>query len=1344
MKKILILLLLLIAGFVGLVMAAPLILDDEKFKSDFTNELEKAIGHKVALDGLFTISVFPKPAFVASKIRILNSEDGKQENLLTVESIEADLDLTSFLFGKTEITQAVLHKPNIYVEVLPDGSLNWMLDIIRLPDISRQEVYRDSSISFSKLDIVDGTLKFIDISSGIDKTFTGFDGEFTAKSKKGPFRFEGNVDFLGKRSELALWLEKIEEETAAPFNVMISNEELSSTLNISGDLLLYAKSFEVKGSISVESSNPVNVLKNAFPDVSIPESLSTAAATNMSLVFNNKELLLRDIVIKQGMASAVGNIDIAFKPDSKNKRYTSKFIIDNLALDGWLELTNNIYKSPTQKGHIIPLNSYLEIETGTLKYANRDIKELKFIIDADDKSYNIQNASASLIADTSVDLSMVITKGENGKPATTVGNFAFQTENMNEIATWLNIPLLSKARKNSLFSVKLTSDITGSGYNLNLDNIMLKTGSVSVSGRVGILLTKQKNLDFDLKINDLDLDKYLPKASDMSLSIADNIDAPLSASVSQDNTTKDSLSSILNDLKDTIYSVGESLYPYKDFDIRGKLDIGKFTYDRNQIGHIILSASIKDSKLTVDDFTLASRLGGTASAKGIFDFSKKDNPSFDKFSYNARLVRCSSFLNDLGWDKIFNTGRMNNIKLEGQLNGTVDNLSFILATDTAGLSITNDGKISMKSNDSPLIRFHTDIKQPQLRGFMNLINGDFNVPPQINKNFSFTGLVTMKDKNIVIKDMELSVGSDSIRGNFGEVIKEGKDIVNLQLEAGELEVTEYISMLFPNGEGSDWSDELFPFIPWLKEKELRFSFNANNIFWQDYLFKNPIILLKSTKGAGAVKVTSELEDGKVALSSSFDFAAVVPTISVQSAAKNMKISRLLPSSSRFNISAEAGDFNVSAKTQGRSLFDMAKSLSMEGNINFVNGTIKGFSLDRVVDFMERVKNDRYYNPSDFEEGFKSVFQKNTTSYDSLKAPFSARGGVIKAPDIEINYRSGLAAKTNLNYSLPDSSLSALIIVPPLRSIDLNSGYQVIIKSDGENLTYDYRNSSLVKDVEDSIKYAITGVRPTDNTGDNGQEEIASSSSLPNSGSQSDTEQEGDLQGTEPAENVDTEETSSMPLMVPMEGVATPKSEKPSEKKPENKNLTVIKGKIEALDKVIQETEHYIFETEKRIASMPSLQKAFEEMKKVVSDMKYSFADINSIVRKANPTDADISEATNKEEDIHKKASLIAKAYDKIVIITSSKIVDASAAKITDYVNFAKEIEKANPYSSSLNEYTKIIYDSDYEIKMAERQIKTQNLSSSNADKAAKIALEALSKAKIANDKIVEISGYTGS
>jgi uncharacterized protein involved in outer membrane biogenesis len=1329
MKKLLILFLLLIAAFVGLVMAAPLILDSEKLKADFTGSLEEATGHQAFLDGDFTISVFPKPAFVANKIRVLNSEKGTKENLLTIESIEADLDLTSFLFGQTKITDAVLHKPEIFVEVLPNGDLNWLLDVLRLSDISRQEVYHDISIPFSKIDIVDGTLNFTDKASGIERTYSGFDGEFTAKSKKGPFRFEGNMDFLGKRSNLAVWLEKTEEDTATPFNVMISSDELSSTMNISGNLLLESKGFEAKGSISVESSNPANLLKNLFPNVNIPNSFSTAAATNMSLLFNNKQLLLRDMVIKQGNASAVGNIDILLqKTEEDEKRYTSKFMIDNFAIDGLIELTNNILKSPEQKGFTLPLDSYTEVTTGTLKYANHDIKDMKFIIDADNTSYKIQKASASLIADTSVKMDLTVTKKENEDLASLSGKFAFETENMNEIAAWLDIPLISKVRKNSLFAVKMSSDISGSGYNFNFNDMTLKTGNVTIKGRLGFLLTKPKNLDFDIKINDLDLDKYLPQKAPATA-------FALNGTVTSADKEDKKNSSFLQELESYIYAASNNLSEYKDFDIKAKMDIGKFTYNRDQIGHIVLSAAVKNSKLTLEDFTLASRLGGTVAARGIFDFTNKDIPSFEKFNYNARLVRCSSYLDKLGLDDIFNTSRLSNIKLEGQLNGAVNNLSFVFAADSAGLSVANEGKISMKANESPLIRFHTDIRQPQLRGFMSLLKDEYNVPLQINKNLAFSGLVTVKDKNIVIKDIELSVGSDSIRGNFGSVSKDGHNIVNLQLETGELDITEYVNMLVPHNEDSGWSDSLFPFTNWLKEKELKISLGANNIFWQEYAFQNPIVQIKADKGAGRLQFMSELEEGKINLSSDFDFSLSVPAVLITSSATNIKVSKLLPYASKMNISADKGSFTLKAKAQGRSMLDMVKSLAMEGNIKFTDGKIKGFSLDRVVDFMERIKDDRYYNPSDFSISFEGIFQNNATSYDSLEGSFAARSGIIKAPEIKINYRGAMTAKANFNYSIPDSKISTLIIVPPLTELGFYSGYQVIVKGETSKPAYNYRIQGLIKDVEDSVRYAATGIKPAPKTETKTEPEKVSSD-----------KEAAQEEATEAEDKTspDTEEKKDVPLIVPMDEVPSEEQPKAEEPKPENKNITALQEKIESLDSVFQTTEKYVFEAEKITESVKSLANIYAEMKKVLSDMKYSLASVNAIISNGNPSDEDMKTAQEAEQNIRKKADLIAKAYDKLLLVSSIRMTEEKASAINDFVVLADEMEKSNPYLTNLKEYTKIVHDADYEVKMALQKVKTKDISSAEAGKASDNAKSAYAKAKAAVDKIMQMVGYSGS
>ena len=73
-----------------------------------------------------------------------------------------------------------------------------------------------------------------------------------------------------------------------------------------------------------------------------------------------------------------------------------------------------------------------------------------------------------------------------------------------------------------------------------------------------------------------------------------------------------------------------------------------------------------------------------------------------------------------------------------------------------------------------------------------------------------------------------------------------------------------------------------------------------------------------------------------------------------------------------------------------------------------------------------------------------------------------------------------------------------------------------------------------------------------------------------------------------------------------------------------------------------------------------------------------------------------------------------------------------------------EIEKSNPYLTNLKEYTKIIHDADYEVKMALQKVKTKDISFAEAGKASDNAKSAYAKAKTAVDKIMQMVGYSGS
>lgn len=128
MNKLLKLIGYLFAGLITLVVVAVLILKaipDTKYNDWITSAAESATGRDVSIEALELD--FGKALRVrADKVRMANAEWSKQDDMLQVGRLEADIGILALLSGKADI-RAVVENAEMLAEMNADGVSNWAM-----------------------------------------------------------------------------------------------------------------------------------------------------------------------------------------------------------------------------------------------------------------------------------------------------------------------------------------------------------------------------------------------------------------------------------------------------------------------------------------------------------------------------------------------------------------------------------------------------------------------------------------------------------------------------------------------------------------------------------------------------------------------------------------------------------------------------------------------------------------------------------------------------------------------------------------------------------------------------------------------------------------------------------------------------------------------------------------------------------------------------------------------------------------------------------------------------------------------------------------------------------------
>jgi hypothetical protein len=105
----------------------PQFVDWSRYKTIFTEHMSEALGRPVTVQGSLDLVLLPSPRLSLSDVRVANHPGATADQLLTVRSLDATLELGALITGRIELSELVLVEPVLELERFDDGGTNWQL-----------------------------------------------------------------------------------------------------------------------------------------------------------------------------------------------------------------------------------------------------------------------------------------------------------------------------------------------------------------------------------------------------------------------------------------------------------------------------------------------------------------------------------------------------------------------------------------------------------------------------------------------------------------------------------------------------------------------------------------------------------------------------------------------------------------------------------------------------------------------------------------------------------------------------------------------------------------------------------------------------------------------------------------------------------------------------------------------------------------------------------------------------------------------------------------------------------------------------------------------------------------
>src|SRR5574344_1887745 len=174
----------IIIGFISFIMVAMVgvsiyfsMIDWNEHKDKLSTQFNEITGKVVVFEGPVAFTLLPSPYLTASNVKIFNSEGANtHEPLATIKELVVSLSLLPLIHGDFEVTRMSMVEPDIFMEMLADGQLNWYSPL----SVEQQEKLESIDVKLESLTLEKAKLNFTDVKHGVETHLSNLNAEVIA------------------------------------------------------------------------------------------------------------------------------------------------------------------------------------------------------------------------------------------------------------------------------------------------------------------------------------------------------------------------------------------------------------------------------------------------------------------------------------------------------------------------------------------------------------------------------------------------------------------------------------------------------------------------------------------------------------------------------------------------------------------------------------------------------------------------------------------------------------------------------------------------------------------------------------------------------------------------------------------------------------------------------------------------------------------------------------------------------------------------------------------------------------------------------------------------------------
>lgn len=500
----------LVALAIVTVLVGERLIARENLKDELIERVEASLGGQLAIDGAVDVSLFPRPRIRANDAAyLLPANDGGRIRL-TGGRVDAAVRPLDLLRGRLEIEQLDVIRPTIWVRLAAAGPAFVPGPGAALP----LGALRAWASELRQIRIADGTLILASAESGSRTTLEAVNLDADLESEDGPFALECAFTLRSERIRLEARIGRLAGEPTTTLQLEMATVEGAApafTASFSGVASTSGRP-AWRGQMQAAIDDPEAALATlAGADaarIPLPPWLAQPLEIEASLVAGPDQLALGDLRTRLGEAEGRGRIDLRLKDAPEIDARLAFGVVDlgqrplaalsPPALLGWLP---------------VPLTGTLDLTLDSLRHRGEVLRRARVnarLLGAG--SYRVEQGRVTLPGNANLRFRGQGTRGQRRFE----GEIALVSERLRALLAWIGLEP-ETVPEDGLSALALTAGLSLSPAALRLSGIESRLDASRITGTAELDLRPPGGARFDLRIDRLNLDTYLPPAGPQAL-----------------------------------------------------------------------------------------------------------------------------------------------------------------------------------------------------------------------------------------------------------------------------------------------------------------------------------------------------------------------------------------------------------------------------------------------------------------------------------------------------------------------------------------------------------------------------------------------------------------------------------------------------------------------------------------------------------------------------------------------------------------------------------------------------------------------------------------------------------